>query len=310
MSWAVISTWRFGLSAVMRASEILSCNGNSLDAVEEAIKEVEADPEVDSVGLGALPNWEGEVELDAAIMDGRDLSIGGVAGLKGFLHPISVARQVMRTLPHNLLVGEGASDFAGRHGFERAILITDKARQGWEERRQEALKGKRHMTGHDTVGVIAIDANGDMACGTSTSGTAMKQKGRVGDSPLVGSGFYVDNEVGGAAATGLGEDIMKGCLSFLVVELMRQGFPPQKAAEEAITRTIRRLSAAIGSEPASLDNVPKQIGDISVIAMDRMGTWGAATNLERFEFAVATERSAPALQCVRGINPVKNPSSL
>lgn len=291
MSWAIIATWPFALKGVEKASDIIKESGSALDAVEVVAKAVEADPDVDSVGFGGLPNIAGEVELDAAIMDGRDLSMGAVAGIKGFMHPISIARKVMEKTPYNVLVGRGAEEFAARMGFKNAVLITDKTRKIWEERISEIEKGQSPYEGHDTVGIVALDPKGDMACGTSTSGLFLKYRGRVGDSPLVGSGFYVDNTAGGAAATGMGEDIMKGCTCFYAVELMRQGYSPKDAAEEAVRRIHKRLA-----------ETKEHVGDISIVCMDNKGNWGAATNRPEFEFVFASDEVAPAVYKVTRVS--------
>jgi Asparaginase len=261
------------------AGEILQRQGCAFDAVEKVGISVENDPEVDTVGYGGFPNMEGEVELDAAFMDGHTLAIGGVAGMKGYRNPISVARRVMTDMPHNLLVGLGAEDFAAKCGFSKSILLTDRTIELWNKRKEAIEKGKCNMDGHDTVGIVAMDMSGMMACGTSTSGISMKHRGRVGDSPLVGSGFYVDNEVGGAAATGVGEDIMKCCTSFYIVELLRLGYEPQKAAEEAVKRTHTRLAKTNG-----------KVGNIAVVCADNMGRFGGAANHEGFGYAVVSDK--------------------
>lgn len=287
MSWSIIATWDFSLDGVKNAAKTLEMKGSALDAVEEVGRIVEADPKVDSVGFGGLPNRYGEVELDAAVMDGKTLSIGAVAGLKGFIHPISIARKVMTHTPHTILVGEGAEDFALQQGFERTILINDKSRMKWEDLREKMRKGEETPPGHDTVGIVALDKEGNMACGTSTSGLFMKHKGRVGDSPIVGSGFYVDNELGGAAATGVGEDIMRTCLCFQVVQLMGQGYSPEQAAQQAVYHTHNRLSS-----------VREKVGDISVVCMNNKGEWGAATNRNQFQHVVASAIQNPILRTV------------
>lgn len=290
MSWVVIATWNFSLPGIEAAGNMLKDNGYCMDAVEKVAKMVEDDPEVDTVGFGGFPNIIGEVELDAAFMDGRDMSIGAVAGLKGFRHPVSVARKVMTDTPHNFLVGQGAEDFAMTNGFQRAVMVTDKMRQAWEKRRAELEKGNPGELGHDTVGIVALDTNGDMASATSTSGMAMKLRGRVGDSPLVGSGFYVDNDIGGASCTGVGEDIMKCCTAFHVVELMRQGYTPQNAAEEAVRRTHSRLARA-----------NKNPGNMAIVCADNKGNFGAAANHEGFTYAVASDKVAPVVYEVKSL---------
>jgi len=271
----IIATWSFSVSGVKIGTEILKNGGYIFDAIEETIKVVEDDPNIDSVGFGGLPNIAGEVELDAAIMDGKTLSLGAVGALRGFKNPISIARKVLEETPHTFLVGQGAEEFAFSKGFQRSILITDKSRKIWES--------KIKKESHDTIGVIAMDENGNMACGTSTSGIFMKYKGRVGDTPLVGSGLYVDNEIGGAVATGLGEDIMKGCLSFHAVFLMRQGYSPQNAAEEVIRNIYKKLPKY------------KKHDDISILCMNTNGDVGAATSREKFEYVASSKNMPPSI---------------
>lgn len=288
MSWVIIATWKFSLPGIDEGAKMLRVRGTVFDAVEKVANMVEDDPEVDTVGYGGFPNIEGEVELDAAFMDGRTMAIGAVAGMKGYKHPISVARKVMIDTPHNMLVGQGAEDFAARMGYKREILLTGHIVNEWQKKRNELQKGNRIDPGHDTVGIVALDLSGNMACGTSSSGAAMKLRGRVGDSPLVGSGFYVDNEVGGAAATGLGEDIMKCCTCFYAVELMRKGYHPQKAAEEAVMNTHRRLAKS-GND----------VGNIAIVCADNNGNFGGAANHEGFDYAAASNSLSPAVYTVK-----------
>lgn len=290
MAWSAVATWKFSLQGITEAARMLEESGTALDAVEKVGVSAENDPEVDSVGSGGFPNAEGEVELDAAFMDGRSLAIGGVAGIKGYGNPISVARRVMTDTPHNLLVGVGAEEFAAKCGFERSILLTSKTMDAWNRRIEELRSGKQPARGHDTVGIVALDLSDNMACGTSTSGIALKYRGRVGDSPIAGSGFYVDSEVGGAAATGLGEDIMKCCTCFYIVELMRLGHSPQRAAEEAVKRAHTRLAGENG-----------RVGNIAVVCADNKGNFGGAANHEGFEYAAASDKLPPAVYKVQPI---------
>ena len=239
--WSFVSTWHFSKQAAQAGMEILEKGGDALDAAEAGIRLVESDPEVETVGKGGFLNAKGELELDAAVMDGNTLKTGAVCGVRGFEHPVSIARKVMEETPHSIIVGEGAEEFARKMGIPEvgnAYMVTEESRKAWEEKRKE---------GHDTIGAVALDSRGSMGVAMSTSGADMKVPGRVGDSPIIGSGFYVDSEVGGAAATGLGEDIMRTCLAFRCVELMRQGMAPQKAAEEVILRPspAMSLSAAV-----------------------------------------------------------------
>ncbi len=272
----IIATWRFGKEAVEHAGELLRNGHSVLDAVEKGINVVELEPAEKSVGFGGRPNADGVVELDAAIMHGPTHDAGAVAGLRHIKRPISVARLVMEKTPHAMLVGDGALQFAIQQGFQQEHLLTDESRDQWKtwlENRQSADDS------HDTIGLAALDTQGDLAAGCSTSGIGYKLPGRVGDSPLVGSGLYVDNDVGAASATGLGEEILKFCSSFLVVELMRQGLSPQEACEQ----TIRRILA---KKPQNKDI---QIG---LIALSHTGKTGAAACRPGFQYAVWREDHA------------------
>ena len=278
---------------VGKAAEILKNGGDAGDAIETAVKEVEDFPYYKSVGYGGLPNEEMEVELDAAYMDGDTLDIGAVAAIRDFANPVSIARRLSKEKVNNLLVGEGAEKFAHKEGFERKNMLTDRAKIHYRNRVKEITAQEiKPYAGHDTVGMVCLDEKGKMTSATSTSGLFMKKKGRVGDSPISGSGFYVDSKVGGASATGLGEDVMKGCVSYEIVRLMRDGLHPQEACEKAVAMFDRELKERRG-----------QAGDMSLIAMNNKGEWGVATNIEGFSFAVATENQEPIVyltKCVDG----------
>jgi L-asparaginase/N4-(beta-N-acetylglucosaminyl)-L-asparaginase len=237
----VISTWPHGLPANQVAFQILAAGGTALDAAEKGVMVPEADPAVTSVGYGGLPNRDGHVELDAAIMDGRNLEAGAVASLRGYKHPIVVARKVMEKTRHVLLVGPGAAAFAQRHGLKSEELLSPQARKRWEEWRADP---KRTVPGqvddHDTIGMVTMDKNRHIAVSCTTSGLAWKIPGRVGDSPLIGHGLYCDDRAGGATATGIGEEIIKVVGSYQVVEYMRQGLIPQVAIKKTLERMIQR----------------------------------------------------------------------
>ncbi|MDU1310217.1 N(4)-(beta-N-acetylglucosaminyl)-L-asparaginase [Clostridium sp.] len=235
MKYAMIATWRMAVEGITSSKQILEKGGTAGDAIENAIKMVEDYPFYKSVGYGGLPNEDCEVELDAAYMDGDTLDIGAVAGIKDYKNPISIARKLSKERFNCFLVGAGAEAYAHKEGFERVNMLTDRAKMHYQKRRKETIeKGLSPYDGHDTVGMIALDSEKKMVAGTSTSGLFMKKRGRVGDSPLSGSGFYVDSEVGGASATGLGEDLMKGCISYEIVRLMKEGYHPQEAADKAV----------------------------------------------------------------------------
>ncbi|WP_240338327.1 N(4)-(beta-N-acetylglucosaminyl)-L-asparaginase [Peribacillus alkalitolerans] len=284
MKWGMIATWRMALEGVEAASEMLKEGGSSSDAVETAVGMVEDYPLYKSVGYGGLPNEHCEVELDAAFMDGETLSIGAVAGIKDFKNPISIARKLSQERFNVFMVGNGAEEYALKNGFERRNMLTERARKLWEKRVREIReKNLSPYDGHDTVGMVSLDVKGHMATATSTSGLFMKRRGRVGDSPLSGSGFYVDSSIGGASATGLGEDIMKGCLSYEIVRLMKGGMNPQVAAESAVYEFTNYLMKRNG-----------KAGAMSVIAMNNNREWGVGTNIE-FSFVVATDVDRPTV---------------
>ncbi len=268
-----IATWSHGLVANAEAMEIIKKGGRALDAVEAGVKTAEADPEGTSVGLGGMPDRDGHVTLDACIMD-ENGNAGSVCFLEDIIHPISVARKVMEETPHVLLAGEGALQFALSQGFKREKLLTEKSEAAWKEWLKEAqYKPIINIENHDTISQIAIDKNGNISGACTTSGLAFKLRGRVGDSPIIGAGLFVDNEVGGACATGLGEAVLKTLGSFLIVELMRNGMSPQKACEEAIKRIVRKQNYK-----------DFQIG---YLAIDKKGNYGAYAIHPGFNFAVA-----------------------
>jgi isoaspartyl peptidase/L-asparaginase-like protein (Ntn-hydrolase superfamily) len=280
--WGIIATWRMALEGVQVAAGKLRNGGSSGDAVETAVGMVEDYPLYKSVGYGGLPNENCEVELDAAFMNGDTLAIGAVAGIRDFKNPVSIARRLSEERFNSFLVGTGAEEFAHKNGFERCNMLTERARKLWEKRVKEIReKNLSPYDGHDTVGMVSIDTQGQMASATSTSGLFMKKRGRVGDSPLSGSGFYVDSGIGGASATGLGEDLMKGCVSYEVVRLMKEGLHPQAAAERVVYQFSTYLTEKSG-----------KAGAMSVIAMNNKGEWGVGTNCE-FSFVAATMKESP-----------------
>ena len=273
----VISTWRFGVEANAEAWKILSKNGRALDAVEAGVKIPEADPKERSVGYGGRPDRDGRVTLDACIMD--DFSnIGSVGCLEHIVHPISVARAVMEKTPHTMLVGEGALDFALSQGFKKENLLVKESEDEWKEWLKKAeYKPKANIENHDTIGMIALDMNGNLSGACTTSGMAFKMHGRIGDSPIIGAGLFVDNEVGAATATGHGEEVMRIVGSHTVVELMRQGFSPEEACKKAVERII----VIATKKNKSLSDL--QIG---FIAINKKGEHGAYCLQKGFNYAV------------------------
>ncbi len=286
--WAIAATWPFGQMAVEVGSRLLASGVMGIDAVEEAVRAVELDPSIDSVGVGGIPNIEGEVQLDAALMRGRDLAVGAVAGVKGFSSPVGIARLVLEKTPHHLLVGEGAERHANAQGLERSQLLTQSSLEAWQKRREQLAQASSSPEvpgSHDTIGVVALDQRGGITAGTSTSGLAMKLPGRVGDSPLVGSGFYADDLAGAAVATGCGELIMRGCLSYAIVDLMRSGASPQEACGDALGGLVRRLEKDLPVRSATED-----MTKMAVLAIDGEGNVGAAANHAEFDYAYCTSK--------------------
>ena len=236
----VISTWNHGLAANEAAMKVLNEGGRAIDAVEQGVRVPESDPESMSVGYGGLPDRDGHVTLDACIMDHTG-NCGAVSYLEHIKNPISVARKVMEETPHVMLSGKGALDFAIAQGFPKEDLLTDNAREKWEEWKKDSQYNPIiNVENHDTIGLLALDKNGDISGACTTSGLSFKMHGRVGDSPIIGAGMFVDNEVGGCCATGMGEAVMKTLGSFLIVELMRKGASPPEACEEAIARIVKK----------------------------------------------------------------------
>ncbi|GAB4040027.1 isoaspartyl peptidase/L-asparaginase family protein [Spirosoma jeollabukense] len=234
-----IATWDRA-KATEAAQVVLERGGRALDAVEAGVRVPEADPNDMTVGYGGRPDRDGHVTLDACIMDDKG-NAGSVTFLEHIMHPISVARAVMEKTPHVMLSGEGALNFALSQGFKKENLLTKKAEKEWREWLKTAqYKPIVNVERHDTIGMLALDSQGNISGACTTSGLAYKMRGRVGDSPIIGAGLFVDNEIGGACATGLGELVMRTCGSFLVVELMRQGRTPQQACEEAALRIVKK----------------------------------------------------------------------
>lgn len=271
----VISTWR-NMQANQAAWDVLVKNGNSVDAVEAGVKVPEADSNDRSVGYGGRPDREGKVTLDACIMDWHS-NCGAVAFLEHIKHPISVARLVMEKTPHVMLAGEGALQFALENGFKKENLLTEESEKEWKEWLQKSeYKPVINIENHDTIGMLALDSDGNLSGACTTSGAAYKIRGRVGDSPIIGAGLFVDNEVGAATATGLGEAVIKVAGTHLVVELMRQGHSPQKACELAVDRVISK----------NPDYKDLQVG---FIALNKKGEYGGFCIHPGFSYAVFDE---------------------
>lgn len=282
----VLSTWRFGLAANNDAWKILSKQGTALDAVEKGVQGVEADPEERSVGYGGRPDRDGNVTLDACIMDEKS-NIGSVACLQHIKHPISVARAVMEKSPHVMLVGEGALQFALSQGFSKVNLLTEASEKEWREwLKTSEYKPTVNIENHDTIGMIALDSYGNLSGACTTSGMAYKMHGRVGDSPIIGAGLYVDNEVGAAVATGHGEEIIRVVGSHLVVEQMRHGKSPQVACEAAVQLILKKFK---------LRGVDYSTTQIGFIALNKAGEYGSYCLQKGFNFAVLDKENGNRL---------------
>ncbi|WPZ11749.1 N(4)-(beta-N-acetylglucosaminyl)-L-asparaginase [Roseivirga spongicola] len=270
----VISTWNHGKEANAAAWEVLSKNGKAVDAVEKGVMVTENDPNNATVGIGGFPDRDGNVTLDACIMDEND-NAGSVAFLQNFKNPISVARKVMDDTPHVMLVGEGAKKFALSKGFKEENLLTESSEKAWKNwLKNQDYEPEINIENHDTIGMVALDENGNLSGACTTSGAAWKMHGRVGDSPIIGAGLFVDNEIGAATATGLGEFVIKICGSHMIVELMRQGFSPQEACEQAVNRIVKKY-------PDNYKNL--QVG---FLALNKQGEYGAYSIHKGFNFAV------------------------
>jgi N4-(beta-N-acetylglucosaminyl)-L-asparaginase len=278
----IASTWGFGKPANEKALKVLQDGGSILDAVEQGIMLTESSGN-GSVGLSGGPNAAGVVQLDACIMYGPNHKAGSVAGLEGIRHPISAARRVMEKTRHVMLVGEGARMFALEQGLESVEINTTERYEAWKKKRAaEAPPQKVDKKNHDTIALLVLGADGNIAGGCSTSGLGGKLPGRVGDSPILGSGLYVDNEVGAAGATGLGENVMRYCGSFMIVEFMRQGLDPTEACRQA----IRRIAS---KEPKGANL------SINFVALDKKGRFGGAGTDRGFSFSVTTRSSSRVL---------------
>lgn len=282
--YAIIGTWKMCYGGVKDGFRMLEQGKCAHEAIAQAVTTVEDDPRFTSVGYGGLPGRDGRVTLDAAFMNGRTLRYGGVIGVERLQNPILAAIKLSERKMNCLLAGSGAEDFALSAGLKFRDMHTENAIRRWRKAILEEDSTSEAYRGHDTVCVIALDDSGDLCVGVSTSGLFMKVPGRVGDSPIIGSGFYCDARYGGAAATGLGEDIMRGCLSHDAVALMRDGATPQQACDTALHRLRSRMR--------ELDDAD---GGMSLVALNPEGQFGASTTIDLFPFVAAREGEGAAL---------------
>ncbi|XP_069090364.1 N(4)-(Beta-N-acetylglucosaminyl)-L-asparaginase-like [Pleurodeles waltl] len=265
---AVLGTWTFCLPVLEKMSSRLLHGERATDCLRDALAELENDMETGQhiVGRGGYPNQDGLVQCDAAIMEGLPGRFGAVAALHGISTPIAVACEVMKKSAHSFLVGDGAVAFAKEHGYvieDNQQMMSKRGADAY----QDYLEKKRKLKGHDTIGVIALDLHGNITVGVSTSGAPFKYPGRVGDSPLPGCGLYADNEVGAAAATGDGDQIMCYCPCFHVVLLMRQGLSPTSACQAVLQDIYRRVGN-------------NKMFEIGIIGMNLKGEIGAASSMD------------------------------
>jgi N4-(beta-N-acetylglucosaminyl)-L-asparaginase len=283
-NFTVVATWNFGQIAARTTLPLLRQGQPALDAALAGAQAVEDDPSVHTVGYGGLPNAVGTVQLDACVMDGRTLNCGAVAAVENIRHPAALARRVMERTPHVMLVGDGARLFALQNGFPLENLNTPESLAEWEKGRPRAKPGQRPPArrgqepaqGHDTVTVLALDQKGSLGGVCTTSGLPYKLPGRVGDSPIIGAGLYVDDTAGAAGATGVGEEIIRIGGSLSIVEAMRAGRSPQEACEQAV-RKINAVAARRGVHPAK----------VAFLALDRQGRVGAACTTDtNFHYAL------------------------
>ena len=287
----VVTTWAPNAKATAKAWSVLESGGRALDALEQGVKITEADPADQSVGYGGLPDRDGRVTLDACVMD-ENGNCGAVMAMESIMHAVSVARLVMEKTPHVQLVGDGALQFALSQGFKKQNLLTPESEKAWRnwlktsrynpmitvdnELQKQQRPAGAHIN-HDTIGMIAMDGKGDLSGACSTSGMAYKMRGRVGDSPIIGAGLFVDNEVGAATSTGVGEEVVKTCGSHAIIELMRAGYGP----EEACKKVVERVARHNGTKAKEIQ--------VAFIAIDKKGNYGGYSLIKPFTYVVRAQ---------------------
>ena len=286
--WAIIGTWAMVKDGIIKASRLLEDKATSKDAIRLAINSVEDNPKFKSVGYGGLPNKNMEVELDSGFMDGDPFDIGAIMAAKNIKNPIDVAISLSKETYNNILAAHGAETYAINNGFDIVNMLTPLVKKRYLDQLKEenqvisAYDGSDYDSA-DTVCVCALDTSKNISVGTSTSGLFMKHPGRVGDSPLVGSGFYADSDFGAAAATGMGEDLMRRLISYEVVRKMKYGLKAMEACQQTLLEIDKDLSKK------------RDISDLSIIAIDKDGNMGAATNIKEFSFVYASSKKDPCV---------------
>lgn len=302
--WAVIGTWKLSLEGNRKAAEMLKSNCSAGDAAVAGCQNVEDNPLFQCIGYGGLPDLDGHVTLDAGYMDGKSLKFGAVADVEGFRSPAAIAKSLSTLSFNNFLVGAGAERYGDEHGFERRCNLTPESLAKYQEELRKNYQMTSYAESHDTVCFLALDQDGTLCSATSTSGLFLKHSGRVGDTPVPGCGFYADNRYGCAAATGVGEDIMKGALSYQVVSRMKNGESVQRAAEQAVFELDAELKKRAG-----------EVRNISLIALDTEGNFGIGTNVP-FPFSYSSDGLETALYFaepdhgILKISQVSDPSSI
>ncbi|PQV50224.1 N4-(beta-N-acetylglucosaminyl)-L-asparaginase [Jejuia pallidilutea] len=282
----VISTWRHGLAANEEAWSQLKKGAPALDAIVAGVGVPEADPNVRSVGYGGFPDREGKVTLDACIMN-HNSDCGSVAFLEGIKHPIAVAKKVLDKTPHVMLVGEGAKQFALSEGFVEENLLTEKSKQAWKNWLEKSKYAPViNIENHDTISMLVLDEQGDIYGGCTTSGAAWKMHGRVGDSPIIGAGLFLDNDIGAAAATGLGEAVIRTAGSAMVVELMRQGKSPTEACKAIVERIYKKHA----------NHKDLEYLQVGFIAVNKQGDYGGFSLRPGFDYAVFDEKNGNRME--------------
>ncbi|GAA4296330.1 isoaspartyl peptidase/L-asparaginase family protein [Aestuariibaculum suncheonense] len=282
----IISTWNHGLPANEEAWNQLKAGKSGLDAIVAGVGIPEADPKVRSVGYGGYPDREGKVTLDACIMDSNS-DCGAVSFLQNIKHPIAVAQKVLENTPHVMLTGSGALQFAKEQGFKEENLLTEASEKDWKNWLEKSkYQPVINIENHDTISMLVIDENGDITGGCTTSGAAWKMHGRVGDSPIIGAGLFLDNEVGAAAATGLGEAVIRTAGSAMVVELMRQGKSPDEACKEIVERIYNKHK----------NHKDMEYLQVGFIAVNKTGEYGGYSLRSGFNYAVYDEENGNRME--------------
>ncbi len=287
--FVMIATWAMAFESLVVEYKKQTQGSKAInDALIDAVSEIEDYPYYRSVGYGSLPNCNGRVSLEAAFMDGDSLKIGAVAAIENYANPIKIAYKLKDNQFNSFLVGSGAEEYALANKFERKNMVTSRSLQLYEKRLKEIANTRlKPYSGHDTVCMLGMDKKGKISVATSTSGLFMKKEGRIGDAPLSGSGFYANSSYGACAATGLGEDIMKTCISYHTVQLLKEGYDAQSAANVALESATYELKTRYGRH-----------GDISIICCDKDGNYGSATTLDEFSFVVFNNELQPSVMLV------------